>query len=167
MNYNMPHSRLWCAVVLGCSLVICSHASVKSCWCLIAACINFLCDIKRKERSGTLVSDFTVVTAQPFLNLNHHHPLYWGCSGARILPLSSSLLTSATTSLGSHRHPSLPRRLFWLTSRLTLHGVRLVFEQQRKTAPLLSGPGGFSQVSSPVFSSPHLLAMASLIGFPL
>ena len=68
----------------------------------------------------------------------------------------SSLLTSATTSLGSHRHPSLPRRLFRLTSRLTLHDVRLVFEQQRKTAPLSSGPGGFSQVSSPVFSSPHL-----------
>ena len=78
----------------------------------------------------------------------------------------SSLLTSATTSLGSHRHPSLPRRLFWLTSRLTLHDVRLVFEQQRKTAPLSSGPGGFSQVSSPVFSSPHLLAMASLHWVP-
>ena len=102
------------------------------------------------ESDGTLR---TSQMSQPTTLLEPEPPpsplpgVLWGQDSTSL----SSLLTLATTSLGSHRHPSLPRRLFRLTSRLTLHDVRLVFEQQRKTAPLSSGPGGFSQVSSPVF----------------
>ena len=118
-----------------------------ACW----HCI--LCGTHPLHKSTTQAT--TVILCKPSLNLNHHHPLYWACSGARILPLSPSLLTSATTSLGSHRHPSLPRWLFRLTSRLTLHDVQLVFEQQRKTPPLSSGAGGlFARPLSRLYFAP-------------